>query len=248
MAGHSKFKNIMHRKGAQDKKRAKVFSRLIREISVATKLGLPDPGSNPRLRTAINNALAANMPKENIDRAIKKNSEGANDNSIEEIIYEGFGLSGVAVIIDCLTDNKNRTASEIRAIFNKYNGNLGTNGSVKHFFDRVGIITFPKTICSYDEIFEFSLQISANDVEETIDKYEIISSLELYNEVSEALEKKFQIPESSNLDWKPKSLIDISESDCETVLKMIEKLEDSDDVQNLSTNCNFKDEFLEKII
>ena len=141
MAGHSKFKNIMHRKGAQDKKRAKLFARLIREISVATKLGLPDPNSNPRLRTAINNALSANMPKDNIDRAIKKNSESDSSTQIEEITYEGFGPGGVAIIIEAMTDNKNRSASEIRSTFNKYGGNLGSSGSVKHFFEKIGIFT-----------------------------------------------------------------------------------------------------------
>ena len=142
MAGHSKFKNIMHRKGAQDKKRAKLFARLIREISVATKLGLPDPNSNPRLRTAINNALSANMPKDNIDRAIKKNSESDSSTQIEEITYEGFGPAGVAIIIEAMTDNKNRTASEIRSTFNKYGGNLGSNGSVKHFLKKLELFLF----------------------------------------------------------------------------------------------------------
>ena len=247
MAGHSKFKNIMHRKGAQDKKRAKLFSRLIREISVATKLGLPDPDSNPRLRTAINNGLAANMPKENIDRAIRKNSESSSGNNIDEIVYEGFGAGGAAIIIDAITDNKNRTASEIRTTFNKNNGNLGTSGSVKHFFDRVGVIKYPKNIGSYEDIFEFSLEIAAKDVAEDDESYEVIADLENYNLINSKLEKKYNIPISSNLDWKPRDLINVSEKDSINLIKLIEKLEEVDDVQNISSNFDIKEEIMEKI-
>lgn len=157
MAGHSKFKNIMHRKGAQDKKRAKLFSRLIREISVAAKLAGNDPESNPRLRTAINNALSANMSKDNIDRAIKKNTSDSNEEQIHEILYEGFGPNGVAIIIECLTDNKNRSASEIRSTFSKYNGNLGVSGCVKHNFEKVGIISYPKDIDDFDSFFNYTM-------------------------------------------------------------------------------------------
>jgi len=247
MAGHSKFKNIMHRKGAQDKKRAKLFSRLIREISVATKLGLPDPDSNPRLRTAINNGLAANMPKENIDRAIRKNSESSSGNNIDEIVYEGFGAGGAAIIIDAITDNKNRTASEIRTTFNKNNGNLGTSGSVKHFFDRVGVIKYPKNIGSYEDIFEFSLEIAAKDVAEDDESYEVIADLENYNLINSKLEKKYNIPISSNLDWKPRDLINVSEKDSINLIRLIEKLEEVDDVQNISSNFDIKEEIMEKI-
>ena len=247
MAGHSKFKNIMHRKGAQDKKRAKLFSRLIREISVATKLGLPDPDSNPRLRTAINNGLAANMPKENIDRAIRKNSGSSSGNNIDEIVYEGFGAGGAAIIIDAITDNKNRTASEIRTTFNKNNGNLGNSGSVKHFFDRVGVIKYPKNIGSYEDIFEFSLEIDAKDVAEDDESYEVITDLESYNLINSKLEKKYNIPISSNLDWKPRDLINVSEKDSINLIRLIEKLEEVDDVQNISSNFDIKEEIMEKI-
>ena len=247
MAGHSKFKNIMHRKGAQDKKRAKLFSRLIREVSVASKLGLPDPGANPRLRTAINNALAANMSKENIDRAIKKNSENGSSNNIEEITYEGFGPAGVAIIIDTMTDNKNRTASEIRSTFNKYDGNLGSNGSVKHFFEKVGILLFSKEICTFEEMFEFSLTSNVSEVEEIDNNYEIKTTLENYHIASDLLEKKFGIPKSSSLDWRPKELLNIKENEALKIVKLIEKLEDCEDVQNITSNCNFSDEILEKI-
>ncbi len=248
MAGHSKFKNIMHRKGAQDKKRAKLFSRLIREVSVATRLGLPDPDTNPRLRTAINNALAANMPKDNIERAIKKNSEGSNDSEIEEIIYEGFGPGGIAIIVDVLTDNKNRSASEVRSIFNKYNGNLGTSGSVKHLFQKVGNIVYNNNICSFEEIFEYCLDNSVYEVEEINNEYHIKTSVELFHSTLHNLEKKFKLPSFSSLDWKPKTSIDIVENEARILFMLIEKLEECDDVQNITSNANFCDEFLEKVL
>ncbi len=248
MAGHSKFKNIMHRKGAQDKKRAKLFSRLIREISVATKLGLPDPDSNPRLRAAVNNALSANMSKDSIEKAIKKNSDSSSNSNIEEIIYEGFGPGGVAIIIDSFTDNKNRSVSEIRAVFNKYNGNLGTSGSVRHFFEKIGIILYSKSICAFEEIFDFSALIGAKDLEENENEYEIITSLENFHDIIEKLEKKFELPKSSNIEWKAKTLIDVHENEVEKLLRLIEKLEEIDDVQNISSNFNISDEILEKIV
>lgn len=247
MAGHSKFKNIMHRKGAQDKKRAKLFSRLIREVSVATKLGLPDPETNPRLRTAINNALAANMPKDNIERAIKKNSEGGTNTEIDEIVYEGYGPSGIAIIVDVLTDNKNRSASEIRSIFNKYNGNLGTSGSVKHLFQKIGTIVYDNHISSFEEIFECCLECSVLNIEENDNKYEIETSLELFQVTLNKLEKKFKIPNFSGIDWKPKNLVEISDSEAEKLFKLIEKLEDVSDVQNITSNADFSNDFLKKI-
>ena len=247
MAGHSKFKNIMHRKGAQDKKRAKLFARLIREISVATKLGLPDPNSNPRLRTAINNALSANMPKDNIDRAIKKNSESDSSTQIEEITYEGFGPGGVAIVIEAMTDNKNRTASEIRSTFNKYGGNLGSNGSVKHFFEKIGIISFSSKICSFDEIFEFSVSNHINDIEEVDGYYEIITKLENFHMALDSLEKKYGLPKASSLEWRSKEILKIQNDDALKLIKLIEKLEDCDDVQNIALNCNFSDEILENL-
>ena len=248
MAGHSKFKNIMHRKGAQDKKRAKLFSRLIREISVATKLGLPDPDSNPRLRTAINNALAANMPKDNIDKAIKKNSGNESNNQIEEIIYEGFGPGGVAIVIESFSDNKNRTASEIRTTLNKYNGNLGTTGSVRHLFNKVGMIIYPKSVQPFEEIFNYCASISAMDIEEDESSYKIITPLELFHEINLNLEKKYGLPDSSELDWKPNDIIALTEEDAKKFLILIDKLEDVDDVQNIFSNSSISDEILEKII
>ncbi len=247
MAGHSKFKNIMHRKGAQDKKRAKLFSRLIREINVAAKLGVPNPESNPRLRTAINSALAANMSRENIERAVKKNSDTSNNSQIEEIIYEGFGPGGIAIIIESFTDNKNRTASEIRTTFNKHNGNLGASGSVRHLFEKVGFIVYSKNISPFEEIFDFCITIGAKDIEETKDSYEITTSLETFHSILEKMEKKYNSPIESSLDWKSKELITVNEKDAIKLLNLIEKLEDIDDVQNLSSNIDITDEIIEKL-
>ncbi len=247
MAGHSKFKNIMHRKGAQDKKRAKLFSRLIREVSVATKLGLPDPETNPRLRTAINNALAANMSKDNIERAIKKNSEGGTNKEIDEVIYEGYGPGGIAIIVDVVTDNKNRSASEIRSIFNKYSGNLGTSGSVKHLFQKIGTIVYNNHITSFEEIFECCLECSVIDIKENNNKYEIETSLEHFQVTLDKLEKKFKIPNFSSIDWKPKTLVKISDNDAQKLFTLMEKFEDISDVQNITSNADFSNDFLKKI-
>ena len=248
MAGHSKFKNIMHRKGAQDKKRAKLFSRLIREVSVAAKLGLPDPDLNPRLRTAINNALSANMPKDNIEKAIKKNSNNSENTNIEEIVYEGFGPGGVAIVIDSFTDNKNRTASEIRSTFNKYNGNLGTNGSVRHLFDKIGIIIYPNSIGLFEEIFDYCVSLSGIDIEQEEETYKIYTSLELFHKINLNLDKKYGLPKNSFLDWKPIDFVNVEESDAIKLLTLIERLEDIDDVQNISSNLNISEKILEKLI
>ncbi len=248
MAGHSKFKNIMHRKGAQDKKRAKLFSRLIREISVAAKLGGPEPDSNPRLRTAVNNALSSNMSKENIERAIKKNNS-SDENNIEEIVYEGFGPSGVAILVESLTDNRNRSASEVRAAFSKFNGNLGISGCVKHFFEKRGVISYSKEIESFDSFFEFCLSIDVNDLNELESSYEIITSVQTYHQILEKLEKKFSFPNFSNLEWSPISFVEVgNENDAKNLFKLLEKLEDIDDVQNVSSNFNVNDSLMEKII
>ena len=247
MAGHSKFKNIMHRKGAQDKKRAKLFSRLIREISVAAKLGLPDPNANPRLRSAINNALAANMTRDSIDKTIKKQSDNSSKNQIEEIIYEGFGPGGAAIIIEVYSDNKNRSASEIRTTFNKFNGNLGTTGSVKHLFQKVGTIIYPRSIDSFESLFEFSSSLSVLDLNENDEIYEIETSLEKFHETLEKFEKKYEIPKSSNLEWRAKEFIDVNENNAEKLLNLIEKLEELDDVQNIFSNFDISEELMEKI-
>ena len=249
MAGHSKFKNIMHRKGAQDKKRAKLFSRLIREITVASKIGGEDPDSNPRLRTAINNALSSNMSKENIKKAIKKNNSSSESDQISEIIYEGFGPCGVAIIIESLTDNKNRSASEIRSTFSKYNGNLGISGCVKHHFNKIGTISYPKEIESFDSFFDFSASLNVKDIYENDDSYEVITDPEFFHDVIANLEKKYSIPKFSSIEWRPESSIDVNdEEDAKKLVTLLEKLEDLDDVQNVVSNFNIADELMDKLI
>ena len=224
MAGHSKFKNIMHRKGAQDKKRAKLFSRLIREISVSAKLGSPDPTSNPRLRSAINNALSSNMTKDTIDKAIKKNSGQDDKNSIEEITYEGFGPSGIAIIVESMTDNKNRSASEIRSTFSKYNGNLGISGSVRHNFKKVGIITYAKEVTTFENFFEFCVSLNINDVIENDNSFDVETDLEVFSQTLEALENKYSVPQFTSLEWKPLNTIEISnQDDAKSLLILLEK-------------------------
>ena len=249
MAGHSKFKNIMHRKGAQDKKRAKLFSRLIREITVASKIGGEDPDSNPRLRTAINNALSSNMSKENINKAIKKNNSSSESDQISEIIYEGFGPCGVAIIIESLTDNKNRSASEIRSTFSKYNGNLGISGCVKHHFNKIGTISYPREIESFDSFFDFSASLNVKEIYENDDSYEVITDPEFFHDVIANLEKKYSIPKFSSIEWRPESSIDVNdEEDAKKLVTLLEKLEDLDDVQNVVSNFNISDELMDKLI
>ena len=249
MAGHSKFKNIMHRKGAQDKKRAKLFSRLIREISVSAKLGSPDPTSNPRLRSAINNALSSNMTKDTIDKAIKKNSGQDDKNSIEEITYEGFGPSGIAIIVESMTDNKNRSASEIRSTFSKYNGNLGISGSVRHNFKKVGIISYAKEVTTFENFFEFCVSLNINDVIENDNSFDVETDLEAFSQTLEALENKYSVPQFTSLEWKPLNTIEISnQDDAKSLLILLEKLEELDDVQNVFANFNINETLMEKLI
>ena len=249
MAGHSKFKNIMHRKGAQDKKRAKLFSRLIREISVSAKLGSPDPTSNPRLRSAINNALSSNMTKDTIDKAIKKNSGQDDKNSIEEITYEGFGPSGIAIIVESMTNNKNRSASEIRSTFSKYNGNLGISGSVRHNFKKVGIITYAKEVTTFENFFEFCVSLNINDVIENDNSFDVETDLEVFSQTLEALENKYSVPQFTSLEWKPLNTIEISnQDDAKSLLILLEKLEELDDVQNVFANFNINETLMEKLI
>jgi YebC/PmpR family DNA-binding regulatory protein len=194
MAGHSKFKNIMHRKGAQDKKRAKVFARLIREITVAAKSGLPEPDKNPRLRSAVIAARAANMPKDNVDRAIKRVAAGEDDSSYEEIRYEGYGPAGVALIVEAMTDNKNRTASEVRAAFNKYGGSLGETNSVSFMFDQVGLLQFPLETASADEMFEKAVEAGASNVETSEDGHEVTCDPDDFSTVRDNLIEAYGDP------------------------------------------------------
>ena len=246
MAGHSQFKNIMHRKGAQDKKRAKIFTRLIRELTVAAKAGA-DPDSNPRLRTAIAAARAANMPKDNIDRVLKKATGGGEETNYEEIRYEGYGPGGVAIIVDALTDNRNRTASEVRAAFSKYGGNLGETNSVGFMFDRIGLISYPKDLVSSEAAFEAAVESGASDVEATQSSYEFICSPEEFNNVREYLEDVYGQPESAGLSWKPQSTVELSADQASTLLKLLDVLDDNDDVQSTAANFEISDEVLEKL-
>lgn len=246
MAGHSQFKNIMHRKGAQDKKRAKIFTKLIREITVSAKSGLPDPQANPRLRAAISAARVANMPKDTIDRAIKKALGGDDTANYEEIRYEGYGPAGVAVIVEALTDNRNRTASEVRSAFSKYAGALGETNSVSFMFDRIGLITYPVQIADYEKLFEASVEAGADDLEINDDFYEITCAPDRLNEVRENLEKIFGEVSTMNLTWRPKTLSEVNEKQAETLIKLIDVLEDSDDVQNVFANYDMPAELIEK--
>lgn len=247
MAGHSKFKNIMHRKGAQDKKRAKLFSKLGREISVAAKLGGGDPDMNPRLRLAIQTARGQSMPKDNIEKAIKSGLGNTDGDNYEEMRYEGYGVGGVAVIVDALTDNRNRTASEVRSSFTKSGGNLGETGSVGFMFDRVGEIIYPKEIGDFDSVFEAAVEAGAQNCEDQDDVYEIICDPNDFADVNKALETALGEAERAGLAWKPNVLSEVDFETAEKIMKLIDLLEDSDDVQNVTTNMNMSDEIMEKL-
>ena len=247
MAGHSKFKNIMHRKGAQDAKRAKVFTKHIREITVAARIGDPDPESNPRLRAAIIAARQVNMPKDNIERAIKRGSGGDEGDNYEEMRYEGYGPGGVAVIVESLTDNRNRTASEIRSTFSKYGGNLGETNSVTFMFDRLGSIEFELATASTDEIFEAALEAGAINVESDDEAHYIQTEPNDLMAVRDQLAEKYGDPRTASLTWSPKTTTLIEKQQAETLFKLLEVLEDNDDVQNVSTNVDIPDDILDEI-
>ena len=245
MAGHSKFKNIQHRKGAQDKKRAKIFGRLIKELTVAARGGT-DPSANPRLRTALAAARAANMPKDNIERVIKK-AEGGEGEIYDEIRYEGYGPGGTALIVEAMTDNKNRTASEVRAAFSKFGGSLGETGSVSFMFDRVGQIIFSADAADADSMFEAALEAGADNVETDDDGHEITCATEDYNSVVESLESSFGAPAESGLVWKPQNTIEVNEDQAGTLIRLLDTLDDNDDVQNVSSNFDISDEIMAKL-
>jgi YebC/PmpR family DNA-binding regulatory protein len=245
MAGHSKFKNIQHRKGAQDKKRAKIFGRLIKELTVAARAST-DAAANPRLRTALAAARAANMPKDNIERVLKK-AEGGEGEIYDEIRYEGYGPGGTALIVEAMTDNKNRTASEVRAAFNKFGGSLGETGSVSFMFDRVGQIIFAGDVTDADTMFEAALEAGAENVESDDEGHEVTCATEDYNNVVEALEGQFGAPSESGLVWKPQNTIEVGEDHASTLLKLLDTLDDNDDVQNVSSNFDISDEILAKL-
>jgi len=246
MAGHSKFKNIMHRKGAQDKKRSAMFSKLAREITVAARMGLPDPEMNARLRAAVLAAKAQSMPKDNIQRSIDKAS-GGDAETYEEIRYEGFGPAGVAVIVEALTDNRNRTATNVRTIFSKNGGNLGASGSVSHGFERVGLIEYPATAGDSDKVLEAAIEAGADDVEPDDDGHQIWTSVETLHEVAKALEPMLGEAESAKLAWKPAVQVEVRGDDAATLIKLIDALEDDDDVQTVWGNYDVPDEELERL-
>ena len=246
MAGHSKFKNIMHRKGAQDKKRSAQFSKLSREITVAAKMGTPDPDMNPRLRLAINNAKAQSMPKDNIQRAIDKASKGDAEN-YEEIRYEGYGPGGVALIVEALTDNRNRTATNVRTAFAKNGGNLGASGAVSHGFERKGLIEYPAGAGDEEKVLDAAIEAGADDVESTEDGHSIWTDMEALHEVAGALEGVLGEAESVKLAWKPNLTVEVAEGDAQTLFKLIDVLDDDDDVQTVWGNYDVPDEIMAKL-
>ncbi|MBK8085489.1 MAG: YebC/PmpR family DNA-binding transcriptional regulator [Devosia sp.] len=241
MAGHSHAKNIMHRKGKSDAARSKVFSKLAREITVAAKLGVPDPAFNSRLRLAVSNARALSMPRDNIERAIKKAS-GSEGENYEEIRYEGYGPGGVAVIVEALTDNRNRTASNIRSTFSKNGGALGETNSVGFMFDRVGEIAYPASAGSADKVMEAAIEAGADDVESDEEGHWIYTSFEAMSEVAAALQKALGEPESAKFIFKPQNYVPVDAEKGETLMKLIGILEDDDDVQNVYANFEMSDE------
>ncbi|MBT4203400.1 MAG: YebC/PmpR family DNA-binding transcriptional regulator [Rhodobiaceae bacterium] len=246
MSGHSQFSNIMHRKGAQDKKRAKIFSKLAKEITVAAKAGLPDPDMNPRLRSAVQAARSQNMPKDNIERAIKKSQDNDLAN-YDEVRYEGFGPGGIGFIVETLTDNRNRTAGEVRSIFTKCGGNLGETGSVSFSFKRVGLIEFPKNSGSDDDLIEMTIEAGAEDCISNEDTHEIYCKADELHSISAGLENQLGEPNSVSIIWKPETLIPADIELMEKIIKMIDALEDSDDIQNVYTNFDATDEVLEQL-
>lgn len=245
MAGHSKFKNIMHRKGRQDAKRAKVFAKLGKELSVAARGGA-DSDFNPRLRLAIAAAKAQNMPNDNIQRAIKR-AEGGDGAVYEEVRYEGYGPGGVAVIVESLTDNRNRTASEVRAAFSKHGGNLGESGSVAFMFERVGLIVYAADKASPDDMFEAALEAGARDVESGEESHEITCEPDDFSAVRDSLEAAFGDPDDGRLDWKPQNSVVVDEDTAGALLKLLDVLEDNDDVQRVAANFDVDDSVLERL-
>jgi YebC/PmpR family DNA-binding regulatory protein len=235
MAGHSQFKNIMHRKGKQDAARSKLFAKLAREITVAAKTGLPDPTMNPRLRLAVQAARAENMPKDNIERAIKK-ALGNDGETFETVRYEGYAPGGVAVIVEALTDNRNRTGGAVRAVFTKYNGNLGATGSVSHLFNRVGEIRYPVGAATADGMLEAAIEAGADDVQSDGDGHLVVTTFEAMGPVAGVLEEKFGEAEQVKAVWKPNLTTQVDQERAETILKLIGALEDDDDVQAVFSN------------
>ncbi|MGD9825456.1 YebC/PmpR family DNA-binding transcriptional regulator [Desulfobacter sp.] len=242
MSGHSKWSTIKHKKGAADKKRAKVFTKLIKEITVAARMGGGDPGANPRLRRAIDSAKAQNMPKDNVDRAIKKGTGDMDGVNYEELMYEGYGPGGVAVMVECLTDNKNRTIADVRYIFNKAGGNVGTDGCVAWMFDKKGVITISKENADEDTLMEVALDAGAEDIKDEGDSFDVLTAPEDFDAVKDAIDGA-QIPyEVAEISMVPQNITAVSGKEAEQMVKFMEALDDNDDVQNFYTNADIPDE------
>jgi YebC/PmpR family DNA-binding regulatory protein len=244
MAGHSQFKNIMYRKGAQDKKRAKVFTKIIRELTTAARSGLPDPNANPRLRAAVTAAKQANMPKDTVDRAIKRGAGGEDGDNYEEVRYEGYGPGGVAIVVEALTDNRNRTASDVRAAFTKAGGSLGESNSVSFLFDRIGQVAYPAATASGEAMFEAAAEAGADDVESNDDEHSVTCAPDALNDVRDALERRFGAAQSARLVWRPKTLTPVEGEAAQSLFKLLETLEDSDDVQTVFANFEVADDVM----
>ncbi len=246
MAGHSQFKNIMHRKGRQDAKRAKTFMRLVREVQVAVKMGGPDPSSNPRLRSALLAARAANVPKDNIERAINRGS-GSDGENYEEVRYEGYGPGGVAIIVETLTDNRNRTAAEIRTAFSKMGGSLGETNSVSFQFDRIGEIHYAADVGDAETVLEAAIEAGAEDCQFNEEGHDIVCAPDELNRVREALEVSLGPPDSARLGWRPQVTVPLGAEQAETLFKLLENLDESDDVQRVVANFEVDDTVMERL-
>jgi YebC/PmpR family DNA-binding regulatory protein len=246
MAGHSQFKNIMHRKGRQDAARSKLFSKLAREITVSAKMGLPDPAMNARLRAAVIAARAENMPKDNIERAIKK-AQGNEAENYEQVRYEGYGPGGIALIVEALTDNRNRTASDVRSYFTKNGGNLAESGAVAFMFDHVGVVEYDAKVASADAMLDAAIDAGAEDVASSASGHEVYTSAGNLGEVAKALEAKFGEPRKAALTWKPQNTIALDDAQGEKLLRLIETLEEHDDVQNVYANFEVSDALVQKM-
>jgi YebC/PmpR family DNA-binding regulatory protein len=247
MAGHSQFKNIMYRKGAQDAKRAKVFTKIIRELTVAAKSGQADPDANPRLRAAIISARQANMSRDTMERAIKRGAGGEDNTAYDEVRYEGYGPGGIAIIIEALTDNRNRTASEVRSLFSKAGGNLGETNSVSFMFERKGVIAYPAKAATVDAMFEAGLDAGADNVESDATVHEITCATDDFSSVRDALEKKFGDAAEAKLQWRPVNTTMVDGDTAESLMKLIDALEDNDDVQNVYANYEVSEETLQRL-
>jgi len=247
MSGHNKWSTIKHKKGAADAKRGKVFTKIIKEITVAAKLGGGDPDGNPRLRTAIDKAKGENMPKDNVERAIKKGVGGMEGVNYEETTYEGYGPGGTAVLVEVMTDNRNRTVSDVRSIFSKCNGNMGESGCVAWLFDKKGLLVYPKSI-DFDKLFEAAIEAGADDVVDEDEQYEVLTDPTAFHEVKSALEAAGFKPENSEITMIPQTMVKLEGKNAENMLKLMDRLEDNDDVQNVYANFDISSEEMEKLM